>query len=83
METEEDDDIYASGAADSAADATKIASTSAFPSQRVDGQKPLDLEEGEEEDGDEEEESDSVRVPVNTIFYYPQLTLLQGYRHYY
>ncbi|KAL8762788.1 MAG: hypothetical protein Q9184_001270 [Pyrenodesmia sp. 2 TL-2023] len=58
METEEDDDIYASGAADSATDATKIAN-SAFLSQRVDDQKPPDLEEGEEEDGDEEEESDS------------------------
>lgn len=72
METEEDDDIYASGAADSATDATKIANTSAFPSQRVDGPKPPDLEEGEEEDEDEdEEESDSVGLLDDTIIYYP------------
>ncbi|KAL8904005.1 MAG: hypothetical protein Q9207_003552 [Kuettlingeria erythrocarpa] len=58
METEEDDDIYASGDGERITNANKAA-TSTFPLQGVDGQKPPDLEEGEEEDGDEEEESDS------------------------
>ncbi len=61
METEEDDDIYASGDGDRITNANKASATSTFPLQGIDGQKPPDLEEGEEEDEDEEEESDSVR----------------------
>lgn len=70
MEVEEDDDIYASGAVENATNATKTSGSGAFLPQAANGQKPADLEEGEEEDGDEEEESDSVgpsdRHPLNT-----------------
>lgn len=69
METEEDDDIYASGDGDRITSASKASATSTFPLQGVDGQRPPDLEEGEEEDGDEEEESDSVRSPEDTIVF--------------
>ncbi|KAI4181445.1 MAG: hypothetical protein L6R41_006618 [Letrouitia leprolyta] len=48
MEAEEDDDIYAPS------EVIRVP-----PSQDANGQKPADLEEGEQEDEDEEEESDS------------------------
>lgn len=68
MDAEEDDDIYASGTANSAPNATNTSGTNAFPSQATDVQKPADLEEGEEEDEEEEEEeSDSVLQSFNTM----------------
>ncbi|KAL9597666.1 MAG: hypothetical protein Q9219_004993 [cf. Caloplaca sp. 3 TL-2023] len=51
MEGEEDDDIYASGEASS--------NTAVASAQGTNGQKPADLEEGEQEDVDDEAESDS------------------------
>ncbi|KAL8906281.1 MAG: hypothetical protein Q9171_006326 [Xanthocarpia ochracea] len=59
METEDDDDIYASGAADGLAQAAKSFPPVTKSPQDEDAQKPADLEEGEEEDEDEEDESDS------------------------
>ena len=67
MDAEEDDDIYASGTANSAPNATNTSGANAFPSQATDVQKPADLEEGEEEDEEEEEESDSVLQSFNTM----------------
>ncbi|KAI4124736.1 MAG: hypothetical protein LQ338_004654 [Usnochroma carphineum] len=59
MEAEEDDDIYASGVDGNAANLKGESDPTALPPQAANGQKPADLEEGEEEDGEEEEESDS------------------------
>ena len=60
MEIEDDDDIYASGTADELTQAAKIFHPVTKSPQDEKGQKPADLEEGEEEDEDEEDESDSV-----------------------
>lgn len=60
MEADDDDDIYASGGTDGIAQATDTSGLATTSQQVENGQKPADLEEGEEEDEDEEEESDSV-----------------------
>ncbi|KAI4262650.1 MAG: hypothetical protein L6R42_002177 [Xanthoria sp. 1 TBL-2021] len=59
MEADDDDDIYASGGTDGIAQATDTSGLATTSQQVENGQKPADLEEGEEEDEDEEEESDS------------------------
>lgn len=56
MDADDDDDIYASGGTERIAQATDTSGLATIDN----GQKPADLEEGEEEDEDEEEESDSV-----------------------
>ncbi|KAI4142164.1 MAG: hypothetical protein LQ341_003281 [Variospora aurantia] len=66
MDAEEDDDIYASGTANSAPNATNTSGTNAFPSQATDVQKPADLEEGEEEDEEEEEEESDSDIDIIT-----------------
>ncbi|KAL9000133.1 MAG: hypothetical protein Q9169_001208 [Polycauliona sp. 2 TL-2023] len=58
MEADDDDDIYGSGAIDGIAQPRISGFATASP-QIDSGQKPADLEEGEEEDEDEESESDS------------------------
>lgn len=69
MEAEEDDDIYAPS------EVIRVP-----PSQDANGQKPADLEEGEQEDEDEEEESDSVlRWSQSSCTY---TNSIQGHRHY-
>lgn len=60
MEADDDDDIYASGGNERVAQPTDTSGLATNSRQVDDGQKPADLEEGEEEDEDEEEESDSV-----------------------
>ena len=60
MDAEDDDDIYASGPADGITQTTKSSGIDTTSPQIDNGQRPADLEEGEEEDEDEEEESDSV-----------------------
>ncbi|KAI4103354.1 MAG: hypothetical protein LQ339_004276 [Xanthoria mediterranea] len=59
MEADDDDDIYASGGNERVAQPTDTSGLATNSRQVDDGQKPADLEEGEEEDEDEEEESDS------------------------
>ncbi|KAL8892726.1 MAG: hypothetical protein Q9192_005577 [Flavoplaca navasiana] len=59
MDAEDDDDIYASGPADGITQATNSSGIGTTSPQIDNGQRPADLEEGEEEDEDEEEESDS------------------------
>lgn len=59
MDAEDDEDIYASGGFDGDGEASRQHGMNASAQQLGNGQKPADLEEGEEEDEDEEE-SDSV-----------------------
>ncbi|KAL8710667.1 MAG: hypothetical protein Q9225_007250 [Loekoesia sp. 1 TL-2023] len=54
MEVEEDDDIYASGEVPSSIRISTI--------QDTNGQKPADLEEGEQEDEDDEESDSDIDI---------------------
>ncbi|KAL8954096.1 MAG: hypothetical protein Q9222_000075 [Ikaeria aurantiellina] len=59
MDAEEDDDIYASGGLIGSAQATETTGARGGGPHTGIGQKPADLEEGEEEDEDDEEEEES------------------------
>ncbi|KAL8656318.1 MAG: hypothetical protein Q9226_002704 [Calogaya cf. arnoldii] len=59
MEADDDDDIYGSVGAGGNGQATSTSGLATISQQIDNGQRPADLEEGEEEDEDEEEESDS------------------------
>ncbi|KAL8698846.1 MAG: hypothetical protein Q9224_001669, partial [Gallowayella concinna] len=64
MEAEDDDDIYASAGADGIISSLGRPGSAITSQQGVNGQKPADLEEGEEEDEDDEESDSDIDIIV-------------------